>query len=61
MKAILNIPTPMVAYCNFMNVDPEEVAQFVLDEHGRECADLLLSEDQPEIEEEQPPRRFSLN
>jgi len=52
MRASLNIPAPMVAYCRFHGVEPAEVAQFCLDEHSRECAELLVAGGPEEPEEE---------
>jgi hypothetical protein len=52
MRARLSIPAAMIAYCHRHEVDPVEVAQFVLEEHGRECVALLLANESPWEDEE---------
>ena len=40
--ALLNIPWALVTYSDWYGVDADEYAQFVLDEHSRSVAPLLM-------------------
>lgn len=41
MICVVTIPPAMVAYCESHGVEPAVVAQCIMVEHGRECADLV--------------------
>ncbi len=40
MNVLLKIPARLAAYAKFIEVDPEEYAQFVLDDHSQGIADM---------------------
>jgi hypothetical protein len=44
MKIFLSIPRPLILYAEWHQVEPEEYAQFILDEKGREAAFCLIEE-----------------
>jgi len=44
MRILLTIPKPIVIYAEWHQVTPEEYAQFILDEKGREVNYWLIEE-----------------
>jgi hypothetical protein len=42
MRAEFTIPFTLVEYAHWLQVDPEEYAQFVLDEKGRDLAPYIM-------------------